>query len=573
MLLRGWSGGPGLILRACLAVATVVAGLAVWGTGGKKSNKRTRMSSLRKATLLDYFSLGIVVVFIEACFVVFTSTLAQPAQNFAYLVHDGIAEINTPSGEGAGGSDDYGDGPEFGGERSGPWIFKKNLERDLPQQSNLKPTNKPEAFVEVASDDDVAALLDSRVYLSSFAFSQFNGTAWAAPPSTRSVQKAPIRFSQTASNRPSIRHRVFHAVNPTGQNVFTALHGALTTDVSALTRLAESVYLLPDAEDTSNGYEYTATSQPLLFTDLLDKNLTPARAAEGELVLPAEMLERLRETASGFKNEPDTVSQLVALRSYLQENYKYSLETTNESGANPLENFLYTEKRGYCEHFATAAALLCRAIGVPSRIAYGWSGGKIYPAQNMFVFRAKDAHAWTEIKIKGYGWVVFETTPADENALSETETAAKNEKAPDPSEALNTDTEEEEEESGIYLNSHVDHKKLLAALGALCLCSLIFFALRYLKRGLTTPDGRPITHSQPGYLLHFKQATAALGYPMPLGRTLRQHITKLKATDIAPEFLDDLLAYHYKMTYADAKKNPVIEKQLNQNIRQWKNAD
>ena len=58
MFLRGWPDGPGLLLRSCLAVATVVAGLVVWGSRREKSHARKRMSSLRKATLLDYFSLG-----------------------------------------------------------------------------------------------------------------------------------------------------------------------------------------------------------------------------------------------------------------------------------------------------------------------------------------------------------------------------------------------------------------------------------------------------------------------------------------------------------------------------------
>ena len=573
VLLHGWSSGPGLILRASLAGAVIVAGLILWGTGRKASTRCRRMASLKKATLLDYCSLGMIILFIAACFVVFTSTLAQPAQKFAYLIHDSITGIDNNERMSGDHTRDIGDGSTLGQDHAGPWIFKKNLERDLPQQSNIKPTNKPEAFLEITNHHDATSLLDSRIYLSTFAFSQFNGTSWSALPSPRTIQEAPVRFPKIISELPSIPHRIYHAANPTGQNVFTSLQGAVTTDVQTLTKLAESIYLLPDNLDTGNGYDYYATSQPVLLTQLLEKKIIPARADKGELVLPQDMLKRLRKTASHFKKEPDTISQLRALRSYLHKNYTYSLKTTNKSGSSPLENFLYTEKRGYCEHFATAAALLCRALGIPSRIAYGWSGGLFYPAQNMFVFRAKDAHAWTEIKIKGYGWVVFDTTPPDANATSETETAPDNEQAPDPNKALNTDIEKSNQDhDNATAGARVDHKKSLAVLGALCLCLLIFFTLRYINRGQTTPDGRPITHSQPSYLVHFKQTTAALGYPMPLGRTLRQHILKLKTTEIAPKFLDDLLAYHYQMTYADTNKNPALEKQLNQNIRQWKNT-
>lgn len=576
-LLRGWPDGPGLLLRACLAVATLVAGLAYWGSRGKKSKSPARMFSLRRATLLDYLSLGVAIVFTEACFVVFTSTLAGPAQDFALTVHEGVTGIS--EGEGAGGegvSENTEGDPSFEGERSGPWIFKRNLERDLPKQSNHKPSNKPEVFVELENSADATALLTSRIHLRAFAFSQFNGDSWSAAPMARSVIEEPIQFTQSASltgGIRAIRHRVYHAVNPTGQNVFTALHGALSTDVSALTKLAESVYLLPDPEDKNSGYSYMAESRPVHFIDLLDEVMIPAPANDGELSLPTSLAGELTKTAEIFKTEPDTARQLVALRNFLQDNYQYSLETTNADGVNPLENFLYREKRGYCEHFATAAAMLCRAIGVPSRIAYGWSGGRLYKGQNMFVFRAKDAHAWTEIKIQGYGWVVFDTTPPDDDAIPEAHTAPDGEKAPDPAEALNVDQSNNESavaDPGIGIGAGVNHIRLTIALGLLCLCAIGFLAVRYIKRVDTAPDGRPITHPQPGYLLHFKQASAALGHPIPLGRTLRQHMDVLADTDCAPDFSERLLSYHYGLIYGGAKKTPSLEKQLNRAIRRWK---
>ena len=574
LLLRGWLDGPGLLLRCCLAVAAIVAGLAIWGTRRKGTGHHARMISLRKATLLDYLSMGIGIVFLEACFVVFTSVSAGPAQDFAYTVQNYVGTMRTVDGLDSEDVDiDLDKDPTFGGEGSGPWIFKKNLERDLPQQSNHKPSNKPEVFVELENVEDVDKILDSRVYVSSFAFSQFDGTAWSAPQSARTIERAPIQFTQLASDRPVIEHRIYHGVNPTGQNVFTSLHGAVSTDIDQLTKLAESVYFLPEAEEVNNGYAYTASSQPLLFDDLLEKNVSPARAATGELVLPSFLMERLRGTAVEFKNKPNTTSQLLGLRDHLQKNYQYSLQTINEDNANPLENFLYTEKQGYCEHFATAAALLCRTIGVPSRVAYGWSGGRFYPKQNMLVFRAKDAHAWTEIKLKGYGWVIFDTTPSDNEAAPETSSASVDEEAPDPQETLSLDSEELnllENSPGMELHPEVNQTKLFVGLGLLCVCAVGFLIIRRFKRKETTPDGRPIIHAQPGYLLYFKQVCADLGQPMPLGRTLRQHIAILQHTDVAPEFSNNLLDYHYQVMYGEKPKNSAKEKQLNQSIKQWK---
>ncbi|BDS06958.1 hypothetical protein NT6N_19980 [Oceaniferula spumae] len=577
-LLRGWPGGPGLLLRSCLAVATLVAGLAIWGTRRKGEVRRARMFSLRKATLLDYFSLGAAIVFTEACFVALTSTLAGPAQEFALVVKERVSGIELEAGGTGNGASGNGEDLKFDGQQSGPWIFKPNtLERDLPKRSNHKPSNKPEVFVELENAEDAAKLLHSRIHLRAFAFSQFNGSSWSAAPTARTRLLAPIQFpNRTESNESEvIRHRVYHAANPTGQNVFTALHGAVSTDISELTQLAESLYLLPVSDDPTAGYNYIASSKPIHLSNLLDETLTPAVAADGELDLPSQLEEQLKQTALLFENKPDTASRLLALQHHLQDNYEYSLETTNENGANPLENFLYQEKRGYCEHFATAAAMLCRAMGVPSRIAYGWSGGKLYQAQNMFVFRAKDAHAWTEIKLQGHGWVVFDTTPPDDDAIPESHTAPDDEIAPDPEEALASDTSGDDSDSndpGIGLGAGVNRVAIGIALGVVSLVALVFLILRYRGQAETAPDGRPLSHVQPSYLIHFKQACAALGHPMPLGRTLRQHIETLAKSNRAPEFADNLLAYHYGVLYGDAEKDTRTEKQLNRTIRKWRNT-
>ena len=339
-----------------------------------------------------------------------------------------------------------------------------------------------------------------------------------------------------------------------------------------LTRLAESIYLLPEAEDVQAGYSYTATASPIYFKDLKGKALNPAPATNDELQLPNTLSGKLKTASLEFSKEPDLYKKLESIRQYLRENYKYSLETTNADDSNPLENFLYSEKRGYCEHFATAAAMFCRTIGVPSRIAYGWSGGRLYKDQNMFMFRAKDAHAWTEIKIQGYGWVVFDTTPPDDSATPETQTAPEGEKAPNPSEALNMDNDTDSENEDTAIGLEIDSAKLIIALGILCLSVLLFLTVRYVKRTKTTPDGRTITRNQPSYLIYFKQTCAALGHPMPLGRTLRQHVTELNTHPIAPDFSNELLGYHYQMIYGEGEKEAAKEKQLLQAIRKWRNT-
>ncbi|MCP5537982.1 MAG: transglutaminase domain-containing protein [Akkermansiaceae bacterium] len=572
-LLRGWQGCPSILMRACLAVATLVAGLAFWGI--RKDASQPRMLSLRKATWLDYLSLGAAVVFTEACFVVLTSTLAAPAQElvagFREVIADPAKLGNGDDGDGPGGGD--GD-VQFDGERSGDWKFSKRMDRNLPPNSNHKPSNKPEVFLELENQEDATALFNSRIHLRSFAFSRFNGVSWSARRKSETLLKDPIVFPRPpgVADKQGIRYRIYHAVSRSGQNLFTSLHGTHSTDLAELTELAESIHLLPEVTAAEDGYTYTATSHSIHFTDLINEPIHAAPGSPDELDLPPEFADPIKKTAEAFIYQPTLSSQLVALRNFLQDNYTYSLETTNATGANPLENFLYLEKRGYCEHFATAAAMLCRTLGVPSRIAYGWSGGRLYKEQNMFVFRAKDAHAWTEIKLDGYGWVVFDTTPADNAATPEAHAAPDGEEAPDPAETIMEQQHALENEPRSPLSLDISPWALATGLVTAAICCAIFLVTRALHRPPTAPDGRPLRHSPPGYLVHFKQACVALGYPMPIGRTLRQQLDLLQHKHASPGFAQSLLDYHYGRLYADHAPDPATERQLDQAIRKWKNA-
>jgi len=553
------------MIRSCFSIAILVIGLAFWGI--HRGSKHLRMKSLRRPRWIDFFSLGIAVIFTEACFVVLTSTLVAPSQAVVVSFQQMIIHDEESDSE---------EGLSFGGEGSGDWLFRPTLERVLPKRSNHKPGNKLEVFVVFENEADAARLRDSRIHLRAFSFSRFDGAAWSANPMPRVEVRAPIQFARAKNStlEPAMEYRVFHSANPTGQNIFTALSGVTSTDLAQLTQLADGVFQLPELAPGMKGYQYGASSRPLHFTDLSDKVVIAGSAMPSTLELPPNLAERLQGTAEAFKDQPDLTSQLVAVRRYLQNNYAYSLKTANLRDTNALENFLYVEKRGYCEHFATAAALLARTLGVPSRISYGWSGGRYFKAQNMFVFRAKDAHAWTEIKLDGYGWVVFDATPPDDDAIPETHTAPDNEQAPDPLDVIAEQYEqfEKKKAQGQSSFSIIPSQWAIITLCVMAVVSIVFLVMRFLARPATDSVGMPLKVLPPAYLVYFKQTCATVGYPMPDGRTLRQHVELLNQQDVAPDFLDDLLAYHYGLLYGGVSKDKTQEKQLIRAISQWKNS-
>lgn len=101
-----------------------------------------------------------------------------------------------------------------------------------------------------------------------------------------------------------------------------------------------------------------------------------------------------------------------AIENYLKDNYTYSLETVKGGGENPLEAFLFHTREGYCEHYATAMAMLLRYCAIPSRMVTGFLEGEWNSYGKYWIVRQQDAHSWVEAYIRGEGWVTFDPTPS-----------------------------------------------------------------------------------------------------------------------------------------------------------------
>lgn len=93
--------------------------------------------------------------------------------------------------------------------------------------------------------------------------------------------------------------------------------------------------------------------------------------------------------------------------------FRYDLTSSGPTRDDPdqLSSFLHG-KRGFCEQYATAMAVLLRQAGVPSRVAVGFTPGTKLPGRNVYAVTTSDAHAWPEAWFSGLGWVRFEPTPA-----------------------------------------------------------------------------------------------------------------------------------------------------------------
>lgn len=120
---------------------------------------------------------------------------------------------------------------------------------------------------------------------------------------------------------------------------------------------------------------------------------------------------RTRELAARWRGESEGVIVAKALTFFNRENFYYSLQPP-ELGANPVEEFLFESRVGFCEHFAGAFVTLMRAAGVPARVVLGYQGGEFNATGGYVVVREYDAHAWAEVWLAGRGWTRVDPTAA-----------------------------------------------------------------------------------------------------------------------------------------------------------------
>ena len=174
----------------------------------------------------------------------------------------------------------------------------------------------------------------------------------------------------------------------------------------------DSASLLTD-RTTSDGLTYTVDSElprPTAAELAGASGPVPAAVAERYLSLPPQMARSLAQVAAGVTaGQPTVYGRAKALQDWFRTNFTYSLAVLPGHGAAAVDKFL-AERRGYCEQFAGTFAAMARALGVPARVAVGFTPGE-RGAGGQFQVLGRNAHAWPEVFLAGYGWVAFEPTP------------------------------------------------------------------------------------------------------------------------------------------------------------------
>ncbi|MBC7171693.1 MAG: transglutaminase domain-containing protein, partial [Polyangiaceae bacterium] len=144
----------------------------------------------------------------------------------------------------------------------------------------------------------------------------------------------------------------------------------------------------------------------------IDEALTPeARAIYLALPLGQERVAALARKVTAGASEPGELAARIEAHLRSSGEYRYSVELPDTGDRDPLHVFLFEARRGHCEYFSTAMAVMLRTLGVPTRNVTGFVGGELNRYGRYYALRNGDAHSWVEVHIDGR-WRAFDPTPS-----------------------------------------------------------------------------------------------------------------------------------------------------------------
>lgn len=239
-------------------------------------------------------------------------------------------------------------------------------------------------------------------------YDRYTGEGWVRSGESRAFhsqpppQRAAYRVTQTFTAEDAIG-TMPAAWKPV--RITDGVEGVRVTDLGGLQ---------PDGSFTK-GDSYTVVSRvPDADPKVLEGAGTdyPDPIRERYLQLPDSTSDRLTERTDEITADATTpYRKAVAIERWLETNKEYSLSVERPSG-DIAESFVFDMEAGYCTYYATAMAAMLRTQGVPARFVVGYSPGQRV-AEDEWVVRGMNSHAWVEVYFPDVGWVRFDPTPSD----------------------------------------------------------------------------------------------------------------------------------------------------------------
>jgi transglutaminase-like putative cysteine protease len=277
---------------------------------------------------------------------------------------------------------------------------------------------------------------DSTQYLESLSYDTYDGRGWTNSPTfglpfqSNAIVPSESQFVHTVTQQITV-------VNPPGEqypyilgasqigsvNLDSTVLGTKNSD-SLIALLARNGKLTPGERYTVTSYVSSADQKALRTIPMPVDSPHFSSNFDGQypltyynpsilasyLQLPKDLDPNIATLAQRLTaNAPTMYDKVLALESYLRSKFTYDVNIHLPPGQEGVSWFLFrSNHKGFCNYFSTTMAVMARTLGIPARVAVGYTNGQLDPAHHNHVINGSDAHSWTQIYFAGYGWVNFE---------------------------------------------------------------------------------------------------------------------------------------------------------------------
>lgn len=263
-------------------------------------------------------------------------------------------------------------------------------------------------------------------YLRILALDQFNGNEWRA--STRRLKDVPKRLPGPEGLAPEVAvTEISSNISASGSYRQTYLplpYPATEIRVGGHWRYEpQGRTLVGDDGETTRGAQYEVSSLLVQPTSdqLANAGPVPAAIQREYTQVPDSLPKVVKETADKVtQGAGNAYERAVKLQDYFasEGGFTYDTSVNSGTGSAAIGRFL-KDKQGFCVHFSFTMAAMARTLGIPARVAVGFTPGTAQADGSMSV-GLRDAHAWPELYFEGVGWTRFEPTPTRGSAPSYT---------------------------------------------------------------------------------------------------------------------------------------------------------
>ena len=462
-------------------------------------------------------------------------------------------------------------------DQPGRYTLRRSLE--LEDRYNRDVPHIPELHVVVHSAEPERHPLDERLYIRCGSLDTFSKQTWI----NREEDAEVIRDEDdgyrdgTIVLTTQVRNPITYTVcmRSTPSRLMPSIPTVAAVEQRVVGRKANDVFFSPMPLDNVRTLAYTMTSSDVRWEDLSRGLHVPGKIdARYTHLDDSELTAKIRSYVSGAVGDAkEGRLKIERLRRSLWNECSYSLNMKNEQDLHPIDNFLFHEKQGHCELFASSFVLMLRAAGIPSRLAFGYVGGEYDDQDQVYTFYRDHGHAWVEIYLKRFGWITFDPTPPSPEVPSAPVQIRRSGafKLNDyPSMATLVNARFPVEEDLAPRRAYGWLKKLLSKPWLLVDTVILAIAIGFVvasrafggstnERSARKRSARPA----PSYFNRFCRRFARQGCKIRNNQTAREYLAELQRRGLTQDQHEELISYFEETTYASRPRSRTTEDTLN----------